>query len=470
MRIKRFAAILIICAAALFTLVWAACSQQDNVRSISVRGYDAENPPVVDMGNFDYGNYDLDVTYNTGKTEILTLTEDMVSESDKLKFYKDGSQTLSINLGGASCEFTVVVQRNSFSNLTLPDVTEVYTGKPVTVEISGDLPADAKVLYPNGNSFINAGVYDVTAVVYGDIYETTRLSSTITILRTDYDCSELKFEDKTFTYDKTAKSLQVEGELPVGVTVTYEIDGKQTSSVIDAGEYTVTAKFITNNGNYNPLPSMQAKLTIQKASYSIEATLSDLSAVYDGAEHALALKGNLPEGVEAVYTVKMVKNSAGEDVADTEKSGNSAVDAGVYEVKVSFNLHDPRNYEDAEPMSATLLIDRAEYDVSDVFLYSISVKYDGKEHTVKLQGRVPGSEAALPEGVEVTYTVKIVRDGDGNPVEGEIKEGNGAVEVGTYEVCASFTHSNANYNQIDGLSALLIVEENTPTEDERGAV
>lgn len=470
MKKKGFIAILIICAAALFAAVFAACSQQNNVRSVSVRGYDAENPPVVAMGNFDYGKYDLDVTYNTGKTEILTLTEDMISEADKLKFYKDGRQTLSISLGGASCDFTVNVQRNAFSGLTLPDVTEVYSGKPVTVEVSGDVPADANVIYPNGNSFINAGVYDVTAVVYGDIYQTTSLRSTITIQRADYDCSGLKFEDKTFVYDNTPKSLQVEGDLPDGVNVTYEIGGKQSSSATDAGEYTVTAKFVSGNGNYNPLPPMQATLTIQKASYIIGATLLDASAVYDGAEHSIALNGKLPQGVQAAYTVKMIKNSAGEDVTDTERSGNGAVDAGVYEIKASFTLPDPRNFEEIQPLTATLVIDRAAYDVSGVFLYSISVKYDGDEHSVNLQGQVPGSAAELPEGVEISYTITKIKDGAGNPVEGELKEGNGAIEAGTYEVRVSFAHSNANYREIDGLSALIIIEENVPTEDEGGAV
>ncbi len=73
--------------------------------------------------------------------------------------------------------------------------------------------------------------------------------------------SGVSFGGGTFIYDGTAKSIYVSGELPDGVTVTYENNGKTESGV-----YTVTAKFIGDYDNYNVIPDMTATITVRQAS------------------------------------------------------------------------------------------------------------------------------------------------------------------------------------------------------------
>ena len=76
--------------------------------------------------------------------------------------------------------------------------------------------------------------------------------------------SNIKFEDKTVTYDGNEHTLEITGTLPKGVSVIYENNGK-----VNVGEYKVTAKFIGDGLNYHPIPDMTATLTITQAEYDM---------------------------------------------------------------------------------------------------------------------------------------------------------------------------------------------------------
>lgn len=73
-----------------------------------------------------------------------------------------------------------------------------------------------------------------------------------------YDLSNVKFEDKTVIYDGNSHSILIQGELPTGVSVTYE-NNDQT----EVGSYEVVAKFIGEKG-YKKIPNMTATLVINQ--------------------------------------------------------------------------------------------------------------------------------------------------------------------------------------------------------------
>ena len=156
---------------------------------------------------------------------------------------------------------------------------------------------------------------------------------------TTADLEGVVFEDNTVTYDGSEKSLFATN-VPEGVRVVYEGNGK-----INAGEYTVTAKFYYGE---ELLLEKSATLTIKKATLDMSGvSFSDKTVTYDGTEHSIALTGTLPSGVSVSY------------------DGNGKTNVGNYTVTARFE-YNAQNYEAISDMSATLVIKKAVYDMSDV--------------------------------------------------------------------------------------------------------
>ena len=73
----------------------------------------------------------------------------------------------------------------------------------------------------------------------------------------DYDMSNVKFEDKTVTYDGNEHTLEITGTLPDGVSVSYT-----NNKLTEVGSIEVTATFLGDYEHYNEIPDMTATLTI----------------------------------------------------------------------------------------------------------------------------------------------------------------------------------------------------------------
>lgn len=176
--------------------------------------------------------------------------------------------------------------------------------------------------------------------------------------------SGVSFADATFPYDGQAKSIEVTGELPAGVTVTYEGNGKT-----DAGVYTVTAKF-KGDANHKPIADMTAQLTITKANHDISGLkFNDASFVYDGTAKSLAIEGELPEGVAVAY------------------EGNGETNVGTYTVTAKFTVD--KNHEAIPNMTATLTITKAAVDMSGITFTDESFVYDGSAKSIEIKGEPP---------------------------------------------------------------------------------
>lgn len=96
------------------------------------------------------------------------------------------------------------------------------------------------------------------------------------ISKAELDLSGISFEDATFFYDGTPKSLAISGDLPDGVTVSYT--GNEWTQ---PGAYTVTATFAVDGDDYIVPDDMTATLTIMR-SVAIPAGVPGL--VYTAAE------------------------------------------------------------------------------------------------------------------------------------------------------------------------------------------
>ena len=321
---------------------------------------------------------------------------------------------------------TLTIEKADYdmSNVKFEDKTLVYNGEYQEITISGDLPDGVNVTYEH-NKRKEVGTRTATAKFTGDSNNYNAIddmSATITITKATYDMSNVKFLDKTETYNEGTHEIKITGDLPAGVTVEYEGNDKT-----DVGEYTVTAKFTggEDKDNYNDIPNMTAKLTIEKATYNMEGIgFADKTETYNGSEHNITLTGNLPKDVLVRY------------------EGNGQIRAGEYTITAIFT-GDEKNYNAIPNMTATLKIEKATYDMNSVTFTGKTVTYNGEVQELQIGG-------GLPEGVEVSY------------------QNNENIEVGEYTVTAKFAGDAENYNLISDMQATLKIEQATPEHIEPG--
>ena len=122
----------------------------------------------------------------------------------------------------------------------------------------------ARAGYTVGPTFAGTlvGEYTATATLedgyhWADDFEDATRDVSWAIGKADYDMSGVSFTNATLIADGTPKSIFINGELPVGVTVSYEGNDQ-----VQTGEYAVVAHFIGDSANYNPIEDMTATMTL----------------------------------------------------------------------------------------------------------------------------------------------------------------------------------------------------------------
>ncbi|MFV0207576.1 MBG domain-containing protein, partial [Empedobacter falsenii] len=167
-----------------------------------------------------------------------------------------------------------------------PSLTyQITSGKLIgTDQLTGSLARDAGE---------NVGNYPITqgTLAASPNYNFTYQKADLAI--TKASLVGITFNDNSFTYDGTAKSLAIVGSLPKGTTVNY-VNNDQSQ----AGTYTVTANIIGGNNYENQ--TLKATLTINKATQVIIWT-QDLTIGCDG-ENTLVLNATASSGLPIHYT------------------------------------------------------------------------------------------------------------------------------------------------------------------------
>lgn len=411
---KKFKSIFIFILLLICPCILSAC-KIEMVSSISMVS-DVVNTYAI--GEFSYADYKISVSYNTEKVEEIELTAEMISDEDELKLLQEGEHTINVSYKKKNCSFDVKIERNSFKNVEFNPIETTYTGEAVIAEVTGDIPEGAEIIYSPANSFVNAGEYEVTATISCENYATKTLSTTVKISKAVYDMSGVTFEDVEGVYDGTEYGVFALN-LPKGVSVEYFIEDAKTNTMINAGNYTVTAKFSGDIKNYELIDDMTANLKINKAKYNMAGVkFEDRTEVYDGHEISVTLNDEnlLPVGVSVIY------------------SNNRHIDAGEYIAVAKFVIGDSRNYEQIDDMTATIIIEKSNFNLADVDFLDAIVDYDGNAHSLEIEGQ-------LPNGVRVEY------------------ENNNQTNAGTHTVIAKFIHSNKNYNEIPNMTAILQIKK-----------
>ena len=325
------------------------------------------------------GVYDISVVYD-GVTTTFTLavvnrTFDGLAFADKTVTYDGTAQSIEVaNLPqGATVSYspsntytnagiypvTATVSAPDFDTITLSatltidkatyDMSQVvfadkfvtYDGTTHSLEAT-NLPDGVSVAYI-GNNQTNVGKYNVVAIFSGDSVNYNPIANkTATLTIVQSAAQGITFADAVVTYDGTAHSLAIVGNLPQGIAVIYE-NNNQTN----AGVYTVTAKFVGTNPNYEQLPDMTATLTVNKRDLTIEF-VGETTIVYDGNAHksltacAIGLCGNDTVTIDIDYN-------------------GDVVEAGTYTATATM---DDVNYQLTGNNTCTLTITRATHKVT----------------------------------------------------------------------------------------------------------
>ena len=204
-----------------------------------------------------------------------------------------------------------------------------------------------------------------------------------------------------------------------------------TDKAVNAGIYAINGVYTPDSGNYNYAVTVNKSqensadsadaFVIAKAQYGNldNVTFDGKTVVYDGNAYTITVSG-LPTdvngvGVEPQYSVTK-DGSATEDVFFTN--------AGTYDYVAIWN---DLNYE-AVTREATLIIQKATFDLSVVRFEDGTFIYDGQYHSLALS-----SDEPLPDWITVSYS-----------------SNNSKKDVGpSLVVTLELSHENPNYHAFD---------------------
>ena len=207
-------------------------------------------------------------------------------------------------------------EKRAFDTLLPTDLTVSLLNNDGSVSpVSSE---SVRVIYENSDTLLRRDTH--VTVEYGDLSATVPVS----VSYAEYDLSGIAWENTLFVYDGVAKTPTLTG-LPVGVSVS-EYTGARA---VNAGKYTVNAKFNYDSENYLEPRVPDCTLVIEKCVIQ-PPTLTPVS--YNGIPR-------IPEVASSIYSIK---------------DHISRVNAGKHEI--SLVISDPDNYAFPSGESETAII------------------------------------------------------------------------------------------------------------------
>lgn len=234
-------------------------------------------------------------------------------------------------------EFTVDIAQKDIAgaNVTLGTAL-TYNGTAQTQTIASVTVDGLTATYDvSENEQTNAGNYTLTVTGNGNFTGTANAHWSI-----EKRALTLDMFDVTGSYVYTGAGQEATYTFSdEGGDLTAADFGVSYSNNVNAGNGAVITFTATADGNYKG--ELSFNFTIEKAAYDMSGvSFTDASYTYDGSEKTLTVTGTLPDGVTVEYTA------------------NTLTDAGSVEVTASFT-GDTTNYNEIDPMTATLTIERA---------------------------------------------------------------------------------------------------------------
>lgn len=333
--------------------------------------------------------------------------------------------------------YTITVSLAQYDNYTAADAVESYTVNKAVLEI-GVEQDEAKLssVYDNeamtqeemealftapsylgqifpiqvncAEQIVNSGVYTVTAdaVILTEEqndFECAQVSVQFTVEQATLDGAIVLPENKVFDGNLKTATFELSDGVLYGedkVSVVYSQDGMSVESVVNAGEYTVTAvlpEFADGKSNYKWADGFNADATLVVEKKQVSVTALDGSEkTYDGvAIDGYASYFVLPEDIDGAtlnydYTIQKDGAAVGE-----------IKDAGEY--TLTANLAQGQDNYVSDTASVVITINKVQVDGA---LVLDDMKYDGSEKTARF---VFAGESPMVGGDEI-----IIEYGEGD--------------------------------------------------------
>lgn len=230
-----------------------------------------------------------------------------------------------------------------------------------------------------------------------------------------------------------ALPIGVNGEYPDGLPVRFLVGGKSsgTHSFVNAGKYTVVARFDMPDGsanNYNRIPDLITVIEVKKATYPIALDFVPVDQngvdfsrgrTYDGEIHKFALRFPNEQDRDAFFEDVDVSYYVAKGKENPLRYDDFApvIDAGEYEITVKATFKDEvykKNFALSGDTGFRIVIAKVVFDMTDVKFYADSIVYDGDAHTIAPTGVPAGvsyRKEGLPEGGAINagdYEVTVV--------------------------------------------------------------
>ena len=238
---------------------------------------------------------------NNGSNRSMLTLENVSDSGTYWVVVNDGSSTKTSNPVSVT-----IGKANGTASVSLKGWTYGETAKtPVSTSATNGtehVTSQYKVKDANDSTYSNevptaAGGYTVKATFPETVnYKAVTATADFTITKAAYNMTGVEFEDASYTYDGSEKTLTISGTLPTGVAVAYE-----NNKLTNAGSVTAKAKFtIADSNNYCAIDDMTATLTITKAKPTVSISAKP-DSLRGGGKVTLTVTG-VPEEGKVIVT------------------------------------------------------------------------------------------------------------------------------------------------------------------------
>ncbi|MDE6060315.1 MAG: InlB B-repeat-containing protein [Clostridia bacterium] len=208
------------------------------------------------------GNIDND---DDNKTDVNTPNNGDTIDDDKENNGSDNNKPDDTNKPDTNPDDTDDDNTNNElkeMSIRVTDTFFIYDGLYHGIIIDG-IPDGASIEYVGEREYKNAGKYEIKAKITLEGYKDKEIVGKLEIAKRKLDDGIISFEDVTCVWDGEEHCIEVKGELPDEITVTYTNNGKT-----EVGEYEIVASFDTH-GNYEDIAEMKAILRINEKLYDV---------------------------------------------------------------------------------------------------------------------------------------------------------------------------------------------------------